>query len=67
MHCLDFCSHGHNVKTLSLTAFHLLALREALREKILEAKKENGGEDLSYDTLVTLPCLDAVCHKTVNC
>jgi len=50
--------------------FHLLALHKdvqaKVRKEILEAKKENGGEDLSYDTLVSLPYLDAICRETLR-
>jgi len=47
---------------------HLLAqhpdVQEKLREEILEAKVE--GQDLSYDQLVSLPYLDAICRETLR-
>jgi cytochrome P450 len=50
--------------------FHLLALHKdvqtKLREAILDAKEENGGKDLNYDTLVSLPYLDAICRETLR-
>ena len=50
--------------------FHLLALHKdvqaRLREEILEARKQNGGEDLSYDILVSLPYMDAICRETLR-
>jgi len=50
--------------------FHLLALHKdvqtKLRQEILEAKQQNGGEDLSYDALVSLPYLDAICRETLR-
>ena len=50
--------------------FHLLALHKdiqtKLRQEILEAKRENGGKDLDYDTLVSLPYLDAICRETLR-
>ncbi|KAF8798335.1 cytochrome P450 [Phlegmacium glaucopus] len=50
--------------------FHLLALhkdvQEKVRKEIQDAKKENGGKDLSYDTLVSLPYLDAICRETLR-
>jgi len=50
--------------------FHLLALhkdvQEKVRKEILDAKKENGGNDLSYDALVSLPYLDAICRETLR-
>jgi len=50
--------------------FHLLALHKdvqtRLREEILEARKQNGGEDLGYDTLVSLPYMDAICRETLR-
>jgi cytochrome P450 len=48
----------------------LLALHKdvqsKVRKEILDAKKENGGEDLGYDTLVSLPYLDAICRETLR-
>ncbi|KAF8800823.1 cytochrome P450 [Phlegmacium glaucopus] len=41
--------------------FHLLALHKDAR-----TRKENGGEDLSYDALVSLPYLDAICRETLR-
>jgi cytochrome P450 len=50
--------------------FHLLALHKdvqsKLRKEILDAKKENEGEDLGHDTLVSLPYLDAICRETLR-
>ena len=44
---------------------HLLAqhqdVQERLRQEITEAR---SGQDLSYDDLVNLPYLDAVCRET---
>ncbi|CAA7266052.1 unnamed protein product [Cyclocybe aegerita] len=37
-----------------------------VREEIRNAKKENGGEDIGYDTLVSLPLLDAICRETLR-
>jgi len=49
---------------------HLLALHPAvqdkLRQEIIEARKERQGENLSYDELVALPYLDAVCRETLR-
>ncbi|KAH6912732.1 cytochrome P450 [Coprinopsis sp. MPI-PUGE-AT-0042] len=48
---------------------HLLCLnpsvQERLRAEILEAQ-ERVGEELDYDTLSTLPYLDAVCRETLR-
>lgn len=48
----------------------LLSLNQNVQDKaraeILEAKRENGGEDLTYDQLVQLPYLDAVCRETLR-
>ena len=38
--------------------------QERLREEILA--HSNPGEDLDYDTLSTLPYLDAVCRETLR-
>lgn len=40
--------------------------QDRLRQEIIEAKKQNGGEDLSYNELVQLPYLDAVCRETLR-
>ena len=47
---------------------HLLALhpevQEKLRKEILEAREKHG--DFSYDELVSLSLLDAVCRETLR-
>ena len=52
---------------LSIT-LHLLAQRpevqEKLRREILDA--QNGGKDLGYDDLVSLPYLDAICRESLR-
>ncbi|KAH9857411.1 cytochrome P450 [Lenzites betulinus] len=52
---------------LSMT-FCLLAehpdVQEKLRREIIEASRH--GEDIDYDTLVSLPYLDAVCRETMR-
>jgi cytochrome P450 len=40
-------------------------VQDKLRKEIIEARKENRGE-LSYDQLVSLPYLDAVCRETLR-
>ena len=47
---------------LSLLAKHP-EVQDKLRKEILEASK---GEDLDYDSLVSLPYLDAVCRETLR-
>lgn len=53
---------------LSMT-FSLLAehpeVQEKLRKEIMEASS-GGLEDVDYDTLVSLPYLDAVCRETLR-
>jgi cytochrome P450 len=48
---------------------HLLCsnpqVQDKLRAEILEAQRR-VGEDLDYDTLSTLPYLDAVCRETLR-
>ncbi|KAF5360936.1 hypothetical protein D9756_005075 [Leucocoprinus leucothites] len=41
-------------------------VQEKLREELITAKRENGGEELDYDRLVSLPYLDAVCRETLR-
>ena len=49
---------------------HLLCLhpkvQENLRKEILEARSANGGHDVSYDELVELPYMDAICRETLR-
>jgi len=48
----------------------LLTLRpdvqDKMRQEISQARRERQGEDLSYDELVALPYLDAVCRETMR-
>lgn len=50
--------------------FHILAqfpdIQERLRHEFAEAREQNGGEDLPYDTLISLPYLDGVCRETLR-
>ncbi|KIK62429.1 hypothetical protein GYMLUDRAFT_41869 [Collybiopsis luxurians FD-317 M1] len=49
---------------------HLLALhpivQDRLRQEINEALKTSSGKRLSYDELVALPYLDAICRETLR-
>ncbi|KAE9382819.1 cytochrome P450, partial [Gymnopus androsaceus JB14] len=68
------CQPSHSLQWILLLAMsrilHLLALHPAvqdkLRQEIIEARKERQGENLSYDELVALPYLDAVCRETLR-
>jgi cytochrome P450 len=50
--------------------FYLLAthpeVQDKLREEILGVYEKNGGQDFSYDDLISLPFLDAVCRETLR-
>lgn len=52
-------------RTLHLLSQHKEA-QDHLRQELKEAKKGNSGKDLSYNTLVSLPYLDAVCRETLR-
>ncbi|RPD54899.1 cytochrome P450 [Lentinus tigrinus ALCF2SS1-7] len=61
-----FAAMDTTSNALSMTLFLLAQhpeVQEKLRQEILEAAK---GEDLGYDTLVSLPYLDAVCRETLR-
>ncbi|KAJ3496107.1 hypothetical protein NLJ89_g10532 [Agrocybe chaxingu] len=49
---------------------YLLAInkdcQDRLRQEIRQAKEDNGGRDIDYDTLVSLPYLDAICRETLR-
>lgn len=66
---LTFAATDTTTSALS-RIFHLLALHKdvqsRVRKEILDAKKENGGGDLGYDTLVSLPYLDSICRETLR-
>ena len=40
--------------------------QDNLRQELINAKSENGGDPLTYDQLVQLPYLDAVCRETLR-
>ncbi|KAK7466270.1 hypothetical protein VKT23_004998 [Stygiomarasmius scandens] len=50
-------------RTLHLLATHP-HVQDKLREELIEARREN--EDIPYDTLVSLPYLDAICRETLR-
>ena len=52
-------------RTLQLLAAHS-DIQERLRQEITNALEDNGGQDFSYDELVSLPFLDAVCRETLR-
>jgi cytochrome P450 len=41
-------------------------VQDRVRQEILERLAKNDGQDLSYDGLVSLPLLDAVCRETLR-
>lgn len=49
---------------------HLLAqhqdIQARLRQEIRKAKEEFGGEDIPYNTLVSLPYMEAVCCEALR-
>ncbi|KAF5316334.1 hypothetical protein D9619_006490 [Psilocybe cf. subviscida] len=69
MSSLIFAAMDTTSNALSRT-LHLLAqhpdAQDRLRQELREAKEQNGGEDLSYDALVSLPYLDAICRETLR-
>lgn len=51
--------------TLELLAQHP-DVQQKLRKEVLDAFAAKDGEDLDYDTLISLPYLDAVCRETLR-
>ena len=41
-------------------------VQDRLRQELAEARENNGGEDVPYDKLVSLPYLDAICRETMR-
>ncbi|KAE9401990.1 cytochrome P450 [Gymnopus androsaceus JB14] len=51
--------------TTSLLTLHP-DVQDKMRQEISQARREREGEKLSYDELVSLPYLDAVCRETMR-
>jgi len=68
MNGLIFAAHDTATSAMS-RILHLLALNQdaqkKLREEVTAARNTFGG-DLNYDTLTSLPYLDAVCRETLR-
>lgn len=49
---------------------HLLTVypqvQEKLRQELINGKRQNDGQDFSYEELFALPYLDAVCRETLR-
>ena len=64
---LIFAGHDTTSSILS-RALHLLSMDQErqtkLREEVTAAREERG--DLDYDSLMSLPFLDAVCRETLR-
>ncbi|KAJ3756193.1 cytochrome P450 [Lentinula raphanica] len=41
-------------------------VQEKLRQEVIEARRNNNGEDLSYNEINSLPYLDAVCRESLR-
>lgn len=71
MSTITFAAMDTTSNALSRT-LHLLALhpdvQHRLREEIRRAKTDAGGniEHISYDTLIALPFMDAICRETLR-
>ncbi|TDL24467.1 cytochrome P450 [Rickenella mellea] len=66
-----FTIAAHDTATsATCRVFHQLALdpkaQARLRQEILQAYKDNGNEDLDYDTLMSLPYLDGIVRETLR-
>ncbi|KAF5375327.1 hypothetical protein D9757_009678 [Collybiopsis confluens] len=63
---IDFCSNGyHLARTLHLLVNHP-DVQGKLRSELTQAREQNGGQDISYQDLVNLPYLDAICRETLR-
>ncbi|KAF5375312.1 hypothetical protein D9757_009677 [Collybiopsis confluens] len=56
-------------KTAIARTLHLLVnhpdVQGKLRSELTQAREQNGGQDISYQDLVNLPYLDAICRETL--
>ncbi|KAE9401520.1 cytochrome P450 [Gymnopus androsaceus JB14] len=68
--CTFIFAAMETTSTAMARILHLLALhpdvQDKLRQEITSARKEFEGGRLSYDVLVALPFLDAVCRETLR-
>ncbi|KAH8115673.1 cytochrome P450, partial [Phellopilus nigrolimitatus] len=70
-HMSTFIFAGHDTTTSAISrTLDVLSqwpdVQSRLREEVTAARKEHGGTDLDYDTLMGLPYLDAVCRETLR-
>ncbi|KAJ3898600.1 cytochrome P450 [Lentinula edodes] len=61
---LTFCSSGLS-RILHLLTLHP-EIQDKMRDELIAARREHQGSQLSYDDLVGLPYLDAVCRETLR-
>ncbi|KIK69207.1 hypothetical protein GYMLUDRAFT_35277 [Collybiopsis luxurians FD-317 M1] len=61
---MDTTSNGMS-RILNLLALHP-NVQDEMRKEIVDARKERQGRKLTYDELVSLPYLDAVCRETLR-
>lgn len=66
-----FISAGQDTTSHALSRIldqlaHNPELQTKLRKEIREAREANGRENFDYDTLISLPYLDAVCRETLR-
>ena len=52
-------------RILSVLAAHP-TMQDKVRQEILDRLEKNEGHDFTYDDLVSLPVLDAVCRETLR-
>ncbi|KAK7056277.1 hypothetical protein VNI00_002830 [Paramarasmius palmivorus] len=52
-------------RTLDILSKHVDA-QTKLRREIAQARLDNDGKDLTYDQLVSMPYLDAICRETLR-
>ncbi|KAF5316332.1 hypothetical protein D9619_006492 [Psilocybe cf. subviscida] len=53
------------LRILCLLAMHP-EVQNRLRQELAEAREDNGDDDVTYDKLVLLPYLDAICRETLR-
>lgn len=69
MRTFTFAAMDTTSNALSRTIWLLAShpdVQEKVRQEILDALDKNEGKDFSYDQLVSLPMLDAVCRETLR-
>ncbi|TBU26014.1 cytochrome P450 [Dichomitus squalens] len=69
MSTITFAAMDTTSNALSITLWRLAQnqqVQDRVRQEIFAARDSQGGKDIPYDDLVSLPFLDAICRETLR-